>query len=335
MELEERKKRILGVIVRSYISNGEPIGSKTVLSELNTNLSSATVRNEMATLEELGLLSKPHTSAGRIPSAQGYKMYIHELMQSYSLSRDEVSAIDRFVDKISLNIGRVITSSAIAAAEITGCAAVAITPASGGMLQMFEAVIAGKRVIAVLAVSDLGIAKTKTCILNNEPGSENVLILNNILNFMFSGKSPSEITDEQIKQLSEEIKRSCPGIKSVIPFLIEFMDELRGYDVYVTGENNLLDYPEFSDIDAARNYMSLLTDHDKMAEMIRNADNDIEVSVFGENSGMSMVSQKLSYGKSNGLLCAFGPTRMDYAKILAKMSYFTRTLSDIINKNLY
>lgn len=332
LELENRKKKILGMVVSAYIRSGEPVGSKTVQNDPSLNVSSATIRNEMAALESMGLLYQPHTSAGRVPSVKGYRLFVDEIMPTHILTKDEKIVIDSFIAELRQSVSSITKDIAKIASELTGCAAIALTPSSGGIVQMFEAVIAGKRIVTVLAVSATGQVKTKSCVMDCDIDAQHTLILTRILNELFSGMSPDDIADIKMEVLQEQVKRYCPQLEGIIPVLKMFIQELRGYDVYVGGESKVLSFPEFSDIDKARAFMAVLSDSDTLSQIASQHREGITVDVMENNiSDISMITSAFKSGNHENVLSVLGPTRMDYARVLAKMNYFTDSITKLIN----
>ncbi|MEG2044409.1 MAG: heat-inducible transcriptional repressor HrcA [Clostridia bacterium] len=337
MELEDRKKKVLSVVVEEFIKTGEPVGSKAVMDKINVSVSSATIRNDMALLEDMGLLYQPHTSAGRVPSVEGYKLFVSKLMKTYELSKKEKNQIDVLLAKVSKTTTAITKDTVEIISQLTGCTAVAVAPASGGSLQMFEAFVAGKHLLAVLAVSATGVTKTKICVTDIEPNSENAMILSKILSKTFSGRSVTQISDELINIAKAEIEKSCPEFISLMPFIKEFINELCGYDVYVGGEEKLFDYPEFSNASKIQPFLSLLSRHDDILKIAQKNPSGIEVDILGDQGltelkNVSMITSGMYMGSDNGIMCVFGPTRLDYAKVLAKMNYFTEQMSKIISE---
>lgn len=336
MDLGERKKKILGIIVNAYIRSGEPVGSKAVVDNLGLEISSATIRNEMSVLEELGYLHQPHTSAGRVPSASGYRLFVDKIMQKHKLTQEEIHNIDDFITTLRGSLSALEKESAQIAAEFTDCAAVSVAPVSGGIIKMLEAVIAGKRLIAILTVSGSGDVRTKLCITDCNTETQNVNLLSRILNDVLGGLYPETISELRLAMLENEIRKHCPDLICVLPELTELLNELKGYDVFVGGEAKVFNYPEFSDIKKAKAFLSLLNKHENLARLACEKPlGGISVDVFSEINDVSMISSGYKLGNSNGYLCVFGPTRLDYARVLAKMNYFTDTMSKIINSTYF
>lgn len=341
MELGDRKKKILDIVVSSYIKDGEPVGSKTVADSLGLEISSATIRNEMAALEELGFLHQPHTSAGRVPSVKGYREYVDKIMKYHKLSENDYDAINGFIGKLKGELATLSESFALKASEITGCAAVAITPVSGGVVRMFEAVVAGKRLLAIIAISGSGMVRTKICVTDCDADNEKAAVLTKILNSVFAGVNPEQIGELRLVMLDNEMSKYCPDLKGLLVSVIDLINELKGYDIYVGGESLVLSFPELSNAQKAKNLMNTLHKRDELTKIIFEKPNGgISIDVFaetGENDvkDISMISAGYKFGEQNGFLCAFGPTRLDYARVKAQMDYFVKTLSRLINDNYF
>ncbi len=341
VELGERKKEILGIVVNNFINNGEPVGSKSVAESLSKELSSATIRNEMMALEEMGYLYQPHTSAGRIPSVIGYREYVERIMQFHKLTNKEKRSIDSFLSNINSDFSSLAKLFANKASEISGCAAVTVTPVSGGVVKMFEAVVAGKRLMVIIAISANGSVRTKLCVTQNDASSDSASILSRILNTVLSGIDPHDIGEVKTEILQDQVSKFCPDLKSVLSTVASLIEELKGYEAFVGGEALILTYPGFSDAEKAKVFINFLNKQDELAKVAReNPNGGICVDVFSEKTNkeirdISLISSGFNMGNIKGYMCVYGPTRIDYAKVLAKINYFTKSVSKLLSNTYF
>lgn len=337
MELGDRKKKILGIVVNNFINDGEPVGSKAVADHLGMNLSSSTIRNEMFALEEMGLLYQPHTSAGRIPSVKGYREFVERIMQFHKLSSDEKRSIDLFLSNLNNDFSSLAKVFANKASEITGCAAVTVTPVSGGVVRMFEAVVAGKRLMVIIAISANGSVRTKLCVTQNDATSDSASILSRILNTVLAGINPHDIGEIKTEILQDEVSKFCPDLKSVLSSVASLIEELKGYEAFVGGSALVLTYPGFSDAAKAKVFINFLNQQDELAKIAReNPNGGICIDVFSEKENkeirdISLISSGFNIGANKGYMCVYGPTRIDYAKVLARLNYFTKSVSKLLS----
>ncbi len=340
MELSERKKRILKSVIELYIASGEPVGSKNVSQRLNEEISSATVRNEMAQLEDLGLLMQPHTSAGRIPSVEGYRYFLKNLMVTDSLKPEEKNKIDKIVKELTNDMSVLPKRFAAAASDLTGCTSVNITPLNSSPISHFEVVAAAKNITALLAVNAAGSVKTKIIMTLSEISAESAAVFTRILNTHLSLSTPTAITPALYRKVENEVKKYCPEMMFVMPAVKEAVKELQGYEVNVGGETKIFSYPEFSDVTKAKAFLNLLNEEEKITRLALDLPEGINIDIVTNSAllppeGMSVISTAYKVGDLTSVLCVFGPKRMNYSDIKPKLSYFTNQINDIIRKSMF
>ena len=340
MELSERKKKVLRSIVDLYIRTAEPVGSKAIAELPDMNYSSATIRNEMADLLAMGYLEQPHTSAGRIPSAAGYRLYVDELMADYRLSMEETKSInlsleekmqrvDKMVEKVAKLVSQATDLPAITAASRTGNATV----------KRFELLQAGSGsfILVVMLSNEEVVNKLIKLPLNVEDGDLKVLsaLLNATMTELFA--------EEFTATLMERVMSSAGNAASLVPVIVEFtVDTLRrqsSTNMAVTGQARLLGLPEYQDVGKAQRGLSSI-DEDTLSNLpavMQNA-NGTKVLVgpelvAQELKDTSVVMTKFDIGDGmQGMIGVVGPTRMDYAKVTARLSYFAESLSKMFAK---
>ena len=338
MELSERKKQILKAVVEHYIDSAEPVGSKLLSQELG--VSSATVRNEFAELCDMGYLEQPHTSAGRVPSPRGYRLYVNELMERRSVSAEEAEGIDKTLRDRLTGMGGVMTNAGQLVSSIVNYPAYSITTGNAALtVERFELLpVDATSFITVVMTSDKNVkSQLQSAALAFD--AERLTDLKNLLNTHFVGKSRSEI-NERLMSVSEQL---APELFLVLSKTVEYaaaiLDAAGKRDVVTTGASQILKMPEYRDVDRAHELMTLLVDN---KEQLPAPDGDapVQILIGPENVDQalrdtSVVVASYDIGDGmRGLVGVVGPTRMDYATVTARLSYFAESLTKMFGKGL-
>ena len=340
MELTERKKKVLRSVVDLYIRTAEPVGSKAITALPDMQYSSATIRNEMADLTAMGYLEQPHTSAGRIPSAAGYRLYVDELMADYRLSLDETKSINTAIEEKMQRVDKLVEKVAKLVSQATDLPAISVASRQvGATVRRFELILAGQgSVILVIMLTDEQVVN-KLIKLPVSVMDSDLKVLSAVLNATMTGLSAEDFTQE----LLERVMNSAGAAASLVPVIMEFTaDTLRHHgstNMAVAGHMRLLGQPEYRDVEKAQRLMSSL-DEESLANLpavMQNA-NGTQVLVGPENvarelKDTSVVMTKFDIGDGmQGMIGVVGPTRMDYAKVTARLSYFAESLSKMFAK---
>ena len=339
MELTDRKKKVLRSIVDLYIRTAEPVGSKAIAELPDMNYSSATIRNEMADLLAMGYLEQPHTSAGRIPSAAGYRLYVDELMLDYRLSMDETASINTAIEEKMQRVDKLVEKVAKLVSQATDLPAISVASRQGGaMVRHFDLLLAGGNVILVVMLSNDEVLN-KLIKLPVSVTEADLKILAAVLNATMTDLSVDDFTQE----LLEKVMSSAGAAASLVPIVMEFTAETlnrqNSTNMAVAGQMRLLGQPEYRDVDKAQRLMTTL-DEDALANLpaIMQNQNGTKVLVGPENVAQelkdtSVVMTKFDIGDGmQGMIGVVGPTRMDYAKVTARLSYFAESLSKMFAK---
>ena len=340
MELTDRKKKVLRSVVDLYIRTAEPVGSKAITELPDMKYSSATIRNEMADLTTMGYLEQPHTSAGRIPSAAGYRLYVDELMADYQLSLDETKSINIAIEEKMQKVDKLVEKVAKLVSQATDLPAISMAARrAGATVERFELILAGEgSVILVVMLSDEQVVNKLIKLPLNVADSD-LKILSALLNATMTGIGPDEFTPD----LLERVMNSAGAAASLVPVIMEFTTETlsrhSSANMAVTGQMRLLGQPEYRDVDKAQKLMSSL-DEEALANLpaIMQSQNGTRVLVGPENVAQelkdtSVVMTKFDIGDGmQGMIGVVGPTRMDYAKVTARLSYFAESLSKMFAK---
>ena len=338
MELTDRKKQILRAIVDSYIRTAEPVGSKTISQMPGMDFSPATIRNEMAELTSMGLLEQPHTSAGRVPSAAGYRLYVDELMQSYRLSMDETRSINQAMEDKMQEVDKMISQVGKLVSKMTDLPAYAVAARSTQRtVKRFDLILAeaGSFILVVMLSDDQ--VQNKLIRLPLEVSQEDVRLLSAVLNASLTERTADEITPD----LLARVNRSAGGAQSLVPIIVDYTVELlrkTHSEVYMTGQAKLLGQPEYHDVEKAQEVLTSLDEEaiTNLPATLSSGKTQILVgpeNVAKELKDSSVVITKFDIGDGmQGMIGVVGPTRMDYAKITARLSYFAENLGRMFAK---
>ncbi len=340
MELTERKKKVLRSVVDLYIRTAEPVGSKAITELPDMKFSSATIRNEMADLTAMGYLEQPHTSAGRIPSAAGYRLYVDELMADYRLTMDETKSINTAIEEKMQRVDKMVEKVARLVSQATDLPAISATARPGNAtVKRFDLILAGSGSFILVVMLSNDEVVNKLIKLPLHIGEGDLKLLGAVLNAAMTGLTADEMTGE----LLEKIQGAAGAAASLVPIILEFtLDTLRrqgSANLAVAGQSRLLGLPEYRDVDKAQKVLTSLDAEalSGLPAVMSNA-NGTKVLVGPENvaselKDTSVVMTKFDIGDGmQGMIGVVGPTRMDYAKVTARLSYFAESLSKVFGK---
>ena len=340
MELTERKKKVLRCIVDLYIRTAEPVGSKAIAELPDMNYSSATIRNEMADLLAMGYLEQPHTSAGRIPSAAGYRLYVDELMADYRLSMDETKLLSASFDEKMQQVDKLMEKVAKLVSQATDLPAISMAARnSGATVKRFELIMAGQGSIILVVMLSTDEVLNRLIKLPLQVEEMDLKLLAAVLNASMTDIPQEDFTPE----LMERVIRSAGNAAMLVPVVVDFAtDALRGKggtNMAVAGQMRLLGQPEYRDVDKAQRVITSL-DEEALSNLpaVMMNENGTKVLVGPENVAQelkdtSVVMTKFDIGDGmQGMIGVVGPTRMDYAKVTARLSYFAESLSKMFAK---
>ena len=341
MNLTDRQKKILRAVVDSYVATAEPVGSKAIAAQPDMNFSSATIRNEMAYLTEQGLLEQPHTSAGRVPSPAGYRLYIDELMQDYRLSRDETQSLSQVMsdkleefDKAIAQVGQMISS-------LTNLPAYAVATKSRDVtVQRYELIqTAPYSFILVLLLSTEAVHnKLIKLPVNADPQDLKSLVA--MLNASLTDLSAQEITPQMLTKLQRNAGSASDLVSVIVEYTVKTLDEAQKNEVYVTGQTKLLGQPEYQDIGKATALIGSLDEETISTLPVPDDQSGVKILVGPENVAQalketSVVMARYDLGDGmQGMIGVVGPTRMDYAQVAARLTYFAEGLGKMFSKAL-
>ena len=338
-DLDERKKKVLQAIVEEYINTAEPVSSGSITKGHGLDYSSATIRNDMAQLESIGFLDKPHTSAGRVPSAEGYRYYVNELLKEDNLTLEEIKYIQ---NKLKIKVNEIEDLTKVATttlSEITHYTTVAVGPkADKQIIEEIKFVSLGQRMLMVVIVTDTGLVKETIIKFDEDITESQVDTLNNLFNTRLRGKPLSKIDKPMADYIFSEVHYSIGIMKAIIEQINRIVEE-ENNNIFLEGAKKSFDLPEFKSMKVAKNFVNLLDTKDEMLEIFNSGDAE-DINVFigddDENSNLkdfSIITFKHTIGdKDLGTIGIIGPKRMDYAKVISVMKYISKKLNEDNNK---
>ena len=330
--LSKRKQQILRAIVDAHISHGEPVGSKYLSQSVEISASSATIRNEMAELEEMGYLIQPHTSAGRVPSALGYKYYVDALVRKYAETRNEIDEINERLRYKLTEMDQILSEASHLASSFTDYTGIAFKTGTGkARIGRFDAVYISQRSFHLVMTFSGNIVKSKTLMLGFTISREDVQRFTEAANIYLANLSSDEITMPIIMKLETIMGASSAMVHPVVKAIYEAMSELDTADIKVEGVNKLLKFPEYSDVSKLRDLLGVLEEKDKLLDVISEKEingDGINVYIGSEGdgdvmSGTTLIFKNINIGGNRVAIGVIGPKRMDYEKVITMINRLT------------
>lgn len=338
MTISDRKKRILAAVVDEYIRTAEPVGSKAIAQNAGLGCSSATIRNELAELVAMGYLEQPHTSAGRVPTPMGYRMYVNELMEKQKLSIEETQELNRRYEQKLRRLDSTMDEVSKLVSQMTDYPALALTTQSAVTIKRFDLIYVDANTFIIVVMLSNNSVKNKLVHLPVSVDQQMVMKLSSLFNSGFTGIGESEITPVLISS-TERAAGDTMGLTAVIAaFTIEVLTEAGAPAAVISGENRLLSQPEYRDPDKAHRLMSYLSGGGYILPPSEGMapGSEVRVLIGPENvaeelKDSSVVIASYDAGdNTRGLIGVVGPTRMDYSTVAAKLS----VLADVLSKRL-
>lgn len=342
-ELDERKRKILKAIIQTYLETGEPVGSRTISKYTDLNLSSATIRNEMSDLDELGYILQPHTSAGRIPSDMGYRLYVDELMKEKAQEVSEIKEMmiektDR-MEKVLKQVVKVLASNTNYATMITGPAY------HHNKVKFIQLSKVNEEQLLAVIVTEGNLVKNQIIHLDGAIDDEQILKLNLLLNTQLNGLTVEEISLGMITKLKEQAGVHSGVVSRVLDTIAESISsDAEEVPVYTSGANNIFKYPELSDSSKASELISAFEEKKLLVDMIRDTGPDptenTGIQVYIGNEGpistmkdCSVVTASYDLGEGmKGTIGIIGPKRMDYENVVDNLKTLKVQLDNIFKK---
>ena len=334
MDLSDRQLKILQAIISDYVENAEPVGSRSIAKKHDLGISPATIRNEMSDLEEMGYLTHPHTSAGRVPSDKAYRLYVNELMKKKNISEKDKKEITDRLSASRDEFDATLKHAAELLSEITHLASFAMSPATNQeRISFIRLMPVDERTIILMIVADSGNVTNTTLRLNVPYSPDSLEMLSKNMTVNYKGKTLDDaLKSEIIEDLGTDIEALSQLRGSVMPSFMRTLEDMLNVHLYMDGMMNIFNLPEYSSIDRARDFMELFSKKDEFTRMMLDRDDGVVVTIGEENDSMKDCTLiTASYhvdGKLVGKIGVIGPTRMKYDEVTSIMEYLTNNLSE-------
>ena len=344
MELSERKRAILQAIIEDYIQTAEPVGSRNIAKNHDLGLSAATIRNETADLEEMGYLVKPHTSAGRIPSEMGYRFYVDSLMHRYSLTMEEITTLQSSMDRKYSQLENVVSEISDIISKATNYPAIVELPtAQTSRLRSVKMMLIEQGSVLIVVVTDAGVVRNRQMKVNADIDYETVDSISEFLSGQLTGLTADDFTPARLMLIYEAMSQYGDFLKTVVEFVLECLGNTQKR-VYIGGASNILNNPEFENIERAREFFSFIDQKENVSQMLNlpeSADSSISIKIGSENAVPEMRDTSLvvaNYsvgGKLHGKIGIIGPKRMNYARVISSLELINTNLTEILGRMIY
>lgn len=341
MDMNERKLKILEAIIRDYIETGDPVGSRTISKKYDLGISSATIRNEMADLEELGLILQPHTSAGRIPSDKGYRMYVDGMMTRPHITPEVEEVITNLIKEKINRVDTLVEEIAKLVAMLTNCTTIAMTPPiSQVRIKHIQLVPVDEFSVACVVVTDTNSVKNYVIPTPKAIDYNMCMALTNILNETIKGSTLSQISADQIRlSIEDKMKEYGDIAGSVLSAIDRTLKQEDTPEIYIRGANNILDFNDMDDKDKTRALLKLLEEKPYLSKILdQSKPNTVTIRIGEENvltpmKDYSVVSTSYSIGEhAIGNIGIIGPTRMDYDQVVSVLEYVSYHITNMLKE---
>ena len=338
MDLNERKIKILEAIINDYIATAEPIGSRTIAKKYDMGISSATIRNEMSDLEEMGFIIQPHASAGRVPSDKGYRLYVDSLMKQETLSDEQEDYLRRMVVQNVNQIEYLMRETAKAIAVLTQYTTVVSEPRTQRTrVKHVQLVPLDEFAVIVMVVSDAKTVKNMVVRVSRPPSYEVLSNLSVALNAHLQGMSSEMLTSDLLAKLEQAFGEYRALIPSIMEAVVSALGNGEDVRIYTSGMRNLLAFPEFSDVEKAKAIFQTLEEKDALVSLLRDDQTEQTQIIIGAENEIIRLHDcsiiKANYdlgGQMRGSIGIVGPTRMDYAQVVSVLNGLVRNVNRVM-----
>lgn len=332
--MDDRKLKILAAVIDEYVRTGEPVGSKVISKLDNIKVSAATIRNDMAALEQMGYLEQPHTSAGRVPTFAGYRLYIDELMTLPDLPDDEKKRLDNMLGDEDTPEELLVQNAAAALTEITQCAAVVTNSVPRfSVISKVEVIPTGKRLYVILLITSNGSIKNKACRLEFDLSHEQLEFFSHYIEENLSGISVNDLSEEVLDKMVAAVSAYMVSLSPLVRGICELSEDLRQQELTISGGEKLLSCEDLDKMEVVR----FIEHKNELSDVLKDTFSGIQVKFGSENDSFAIgnssliVSKYRKDGKEAGSLGVIGPMRVDYKKIIPYVDYLTQKISYLMS----
>lgn len=345
--IDERKIKILQAIIHDYIITGEPVGSRTIAKKYDLGISSATIRNEMSDLEELGLIEQLHTSSGRKPSDKGYRLYVDKLIKVPKLTKEEELMIKtQLINEALYEVDKIVKKAVLLLSELTKLTCVVKTPSvRNSSIKMIQLLGIDNNNILSIIVTQNGMINNNLIRINKVINNDALQKISNFLNSKLTNLTIQDINLKVINELKSGLTGYEDIFDAIITVLYDALNRADNSEVYYEGASNIFNYPEYNDVEKARQFLSLVDNKDLLLKLFNagmkqnsNNSNVINISIGKENivedaKECSVISATYSLGNEPlGTIGVIGPTRMQYSKVISLLTQLVGILNNNIKK---
>lgn len=336
--LSDRQLLILQAIIDDFIHTAQAVGSRTLAKKDEITFSPATIRNDMADLEEMGFLEKTHSSSGRIPSEKGYRFYVDHLLSPSLLSKEELVTIRSMFNRKIFELERLAQQSAQILSEFTNYTSIVLGPEvfETRLKQLQLIPLSSNRIVTVI-VTDTGHVEHRTLSLDNKIDSSELEKLVNILNERLKGVPLIELEFKMKNELHQLLKQHVVNIEQAYQIISRTFGKQKGEKVFYGGKTNMFSQPEFNDIDKIRSLLTVIEQEDVVYDLIRSDKLGISVKIGQENKvqemhNCSLITASYSFGNNPmGTIAILGPTRMEYGRVIGLLNFLSKDLSRMLS----
>ncbi|MDR3239689.1 MAG: heat-inducible transcriptional repressor HrcA [Clostridiales bacterium] len=338
MILNDRKIRILEAIINDYIQTAEPIGSRTIAKKYDLGISSATIRNEMSDLEEMGFIIQPHASSGRVPSDKGYRLYVDRLMQRRELTDEEMLLLQKMIAGSIHQIDYIMRETASAIAILTKCATIVSEPQiKKTRIRHIQFVPVDEKSFVMVLVTDGKAVKNRLIYLNQTLDEDTMIRLSKLLSENLRGCCFEDIDVSMAHEFAEQFRMPEDLLLAVLNAASDVIHTEDDVQIYTSGVKNILSFPEFSDVEKAKNMFQALEEKDMLITLLGSGNSEkIQVVIGAENNmelleDCSVIKANYRVGSQNfGSIGVIGPKRMDYSQAVSVLSGILKHINAVI-----
>ena len=337
--LTDRQLLIFQVIVDDFIRSAQPIGSRSLSKKEDISFSSATIRNDMADLEELGFLEKTHTSSGRIPSEKGYRFYVDHLLLPQKLDQHDIQSVKSIFAERLYELEKIVQKSAKILSELTNYTSIVLGPAvRENKLKKIQIVPLNKETAIAIIVTDKGHVDNRMFHLPENLDASDIEKMVNILNERLSGVPLEDLNDKIYKEVATLLRQHIRNYDSMLHAFADTLKIPSSEKVFFGGRTNILSQPEFHDIEKVKNLLNMIEHEKSMYDLIRKNPTGIHVKIGKENNNSAMencslITATYSVGEEQlGTIAILGPTRMEYSRVISLLQTISQDLTSVLTK---
>ncbi len=342
MKLDERKIKILEAIINDYIKTAEPVGSRTIVKKYDMGISSATIRNEMADLEDLGLIVQPHTSSGRIPSDEGYRLYVDQLSKNGKIDKKTIQQIRELFKRSYNSLDNLIKDLSGLVSYLTKYPTIVSKPHSKkSTIKYIQLLSIDIDSVLLITVINRDVVKNNLIKTDFSLTQETLDMITGILNQSLDERTLEEINLDLIANVKHKLGKYMAILDPVLEIISNLINEIDQPEYYTSGITNILDYPEFNDASAAKDLIDIIQDNSLLPQLIQqelNGEKDVVIRIGKENEykeikDCSLITCRYEIdGDRQGLISIIGPRRMDYSTTLSLLQTITEEMSKYVKE---